>query len=98
MNKISRIIFLLLLTFVALQTSAQTNVKVGDILCTDGTYLTPVEYLSSNKTADGVVFWIEPDGKKGYVFHTKKSKMYQMFPSEQPIEGFHITIMFIQIV
>ncbi len=38
-----------------------SEVKIGDILCADGSILDTAEFKLSGKTAEGVVFWISPD-------------------------------------
>lgn len=40
------------------------TVKIGDILCTDGTTVSPAEFAASGRTADGIVFFIDdPEGR-----------------------------------
>ena len=59
---------------VTLQASA-TNVyvapmvAVGDILCTDGTYVKPSAFAASGKTALGVVFYVDNTGEHGWAVH-----------------------------
>lgn len=58
-----------LLLFIALLfpllASAQA-VSIGDILCTDGTTVKPSAYLSSGKTAEGIVFYVDQSGQEGW--------------------------------
>jgi len=44
-------------------------VSVGDILCTDNTTVKPTEFLSSGKTALGVVFHVDNSGLHGWAIH-----------------------------
>jgi hypothetical protein len=43
------------------------RVKIGDILCTDGSILDTADFIISGKTAEGVVFWISPDETEAWV-------------------------------
>ena len=40
------------------------DVRIGDILCTDGSTVSPEQFASSGKTADGIVFYV--DGTEGH--------------------------------
>jgi len=44
-------------------------VAVGDILCTDGDIVKPVDYPASGKTAQGVVFYVDNTGAHGWAVH-----------------------------
>ncbi len=44
---------------------------IGDIYCTDKSVVKPEEFLSSGKTAMGVVFWVHPNGKNGWIVALK---------------------------
>ena len=49
--------------------SAQQTVHIGDILCTDGSTVTPNDFNSSGKTAMGVVFFVDDSGEHGWAVH-----------------------------
>ena len=57
--------FLSLLLALPLLLSAQQTVRIGDILCTDGSTVSVSEFPSSGKTAMGVVYFIDPSGLNG---------------------------------
>lgn len=61
------IIFFLL--FISFQTFAQVPVSIGDILCTDGTIIKPNDYATSNKTALGIVFYVDDSEQHGWAVH-----------------------------
>jgi hypothetical protein len=42
------------------------NVNIGDILCTDGSIISPDGYLSSGRTAKGVVFYVDESNQHGW--------------------------------
>ena len=42
------------------------SVKIGDILCTDGSTVSVAEYPTSGKTAEGVVFYVDNSGRHGW--------------------------------
>lgn len=44
-------------------------IVVGDILCTDGTIVKPVDYANSGKTAMGIVFYVDNTGAHGWAVH-----------------------------
>ena len=62
-TKILYIILTLLLAPVCLL--GQT-VKIGDILCTDGSTVSREEYASSGRTAEGIVFYVDKSGEHGW--------------------------------
>ena len=39
---------------------------VGDVLCTDGTWVAPSDYAASGKTAQGVIFYVDASGYHGW--------------------------------
>lgn len=41
------------------------SVQIGDILCTDGTTVSPSQYSTSGKTAMGIVFYIDSNNTEG---------------------------------
>nr|MCR5660255.1 hypothetical protein [Bacteroidales bacterium] len=41
-------------------------VNIGDILCTDGSTVRSDEYASSGKTAQGIVFYVDNTGQRGW--------------------------------
>ena len=45
------------------------HVAVGDILCTDNTFVKPADYASSGKVAMGVVFYVDNSGGHGWAIH-----------------------------
>lgn len=45
------------------------NVNIGDILCTDGSIVSPDGYLSSGRTAKGVVFYVDESNQHGWAVH-----------------------------
>ncbi len=49
------------------------RIKVGDIYCTDGTILHPDEFAKSNKTAEGVVVYLDDTGEHGAITNLTKS-------------------------
>ncbi len=61
--KRASIIILSLLLALPLLLSAQQAVHIGDILCTDGSTVSPNEFPSSGKTAMGVVYHVDPTGR-----------------------------------
>lgn len=42
------------------------SVKIGDILCTDGSTVSAAAFPSSGKTAEGVVFYVDNSGQHGW--------------------------------
>ena len=44
-------------------------VAVGDIYCSDGSIIRPVDFAASGKTAEGVVFWVDESGHHGWIVH-----------------------------
>lgn len=42
------------------------NVRIGDILCTDGNTVRPEQFAASGKTAEGIVFYIDNTGTQGW--------------------------------
>ena len=58
-----------LLLFITLQAFAQVPVSIGDILCTDGTFIKPNDYASSGKTALGIVFFVDESEQHGWAVH-----------------------------
>ena len=42
------------------------EVKIGDILCTDGSTVSPEQFASSGKIAQGVVFYVDNTGQQGW--------------------------------
>lgn len=46
--------------------SAQQNVNIGDIVCTDGSIVKPELYASSGKTANGIVFYVDSSNQHGW--------------------------------
>ena len=42
------------------------NVKIGDILCTDGSTISAVDFPSSGRTAEGIVFYVDNTGTHGW--------------------------------
>lgn len=57
----------LLLAFLLLPLIAiSQNVNIGDILCTDGSIISPDGYLSSGRTAKGVVFYVDESNQHGW--------------------------------
>jgi hypothetical protein len=42
------------------------SVSIGDILCTDGTTIKPTDFPTSGKTAEGIVFYVDNSGLKGW--------------------------------
>ena len=41
-------------------------VRIGDILCTDGSTVRPGQFAASGKTADGIVFFVDGNNKEGW--------------------------------
>ena len=77
---------------VTLQASA-TNayvaplIAVGDILCTDGTYVKPSAFAASGKTALGVVFYVDNTGEHGWAVHLNDQELSAAWtPSEQYVD------------
>jgi hypothetical protein len=77
---------------VTLQASA-TNVyvapliAVGDILCTDGTYVKPSAFAASGKTALGVVFYVDNTGEHGWAVHLNDQELSAAWsPSAQYVD------------
>lgn len=64
MKKTKSFILSLLLAL-PLLLSAQQTVRIGDILCTDGSTISVSEFPSSGKTAMGVVYYLDPSGLNG---------------------------------
>ena len=42
------------------------TVKIGDILCTDGSTVRPEQYAASGRTAEGIVFYVDRAGTHGW--------------------------------
>ena len=42
------------------------NVRIGDILCTDGSTVRPEQFASSGKTAEGIVFFVDDIDHQGW--------------------------------
>lgn len=54
--------------------------EIGDILCTDGTVVSPENYATSGKTAKGIIFFIDPQNtSQGLVVALKDA-------SEEPVK------------
>lgn len=49
--------------------TGEGSVSVGDIYCSDGKIVSLREYIASDKVAEGVVFWVQPDRKHGWIVH-----------------------------
>ena len=64
MKKTKNFILSLLLAL-PLFLSAQQTVRIGDILCTDGSTVSVSQFPSSGKTALGVVYFVDPSGLSG---------------------------------
>jgi len=47
-------------------TTAELPASVGDILCTDGSWVSPDNYSVSGKTAYGVIFFLDETGEHGW--------------------------------
>ena len=45
---------------------------VGDILCTDGTWVSPSDYATSGKTAMGVIFHVDDSGYHGWAVNLQE--------------------------
>lgn len=69
-------------TDVVLQASATVGtaapvIAVGDILCTDGTFVKPSAWSSDlGKTAMGVVFYVDNSGEHGWAVHLHDQETY----------------------
>lgn len=59
-------IYLLAILILLSSLSFGQNVRIGDILCTDGSTVSPEQYPSSGKTAEGVVFYVDNSGTQGW--------------------------------
>lgn len=44
-------------------------VSIGDILCTDNTFVTPSDWPAAGKTAMGIVFYVDNTGEHGWAMH-----------------------------
>ena len=42
------------------------TVNIGDILCTDGSTVSKADFPTSGKTAEGIVFFVDPSGQSGW--------------------------------
>ena len=62
MKKLS---ILTLALFIAQVLTGQ-SARIGDILCTDGSTISKEDYPASGKTAEGVVFYVDPAGTHGW--------------------------------
>lgn len=64
------LIFLTAMLMVGQLSTAQPDnppyAAIGDILCTDGTYISPDDYAASGKTAMGVIFYVDKTGRHGW--------------------------------
>lgn len=65
MKRIKNFILSLLLALPILL-SAQQTVHIGDILCSDGSTVNPNEFVSSGKTAKGIVTFVDDSGEHGW--------------------------------
>ena len=45
------------------------SVSIGDILCTDGSTVRPEQFISSGKTAKGIVFYVDNTNQHGWAVH-----------------------------
>lgn len=53
-------------------------VAIGDILCTDNTTVKPEKYNVSEKTAKGIVFWVDKSGLHGWAVNPRGSGTSQL--------------------
>lgn len=69
---------------------------VGDILCSDGTYVSPTNYASSGKTASGVLFWVNNGSIPGVtddywivgLTHINRTRIWGYDTLDYPIPNF----------
>lgn len=45
------------------------TVNIGDILCTDGSIVSPEQYATSGRTAKGIVFYVDETNQHGWAVH-----------------------------
>ncbi len=59
------------------------TVNIGDILCTDGTTVSPTEFAASGRTAEGIVFYVDKNGQHGWAvnLHTDAVDTHWVDPS-----------------
>lgn len=46
-------------------------VRIGDILCTDGSTVNPEQFAASGKTAMGIVFYVDNNGQQGWAVNLR---------------------------
>ena len=52
-------------------------VAIGNILCTDGSVVSPSDWPVSGKTAMGIVFYVDSTGEHGWAVHLQNHGSYQ---------------------
>ena len=52
-------------------------VAIGNILCTDGSVVSPSDWQVSGKTAMGIVFYVDSTGEHGWAVHLQNHGSYQ---------------------
>lgn len=62
-------VFLLLANILSFIICMGQSVNIGDILCTDGSFVTPNQFPSAGKTAKGVVFYVDKTNQHGWAVH-----------------------------
>lgn len=52
-------------------------VAVGDIFCTDNSFVKPVDWPVEGKTAQGIVFYVDNTGQHGWAVHLQEQDFYK---------------------
>ena len=51
---------------------AANPASVGDVFCTDGTWVSPNDYVSSGKTALGIIFFVDSINRSGWILNLQE--------------------------
>ena len=66
------------------------GVRVGDILCTDDTFVKPSDWPVSGKTAKAVVFYVDGTGQHGWAVHLQNTSSKKEWSKENvAMPGLH---------
>lgn len=76
----------LILVLYCLNSIAQI-VNIGDILCTDGSTVSREAFLSSGKTAKGIVFYVDDTNQHGWALHLTYQGAKLWSPENHDIPG-----------
>lgn len=63
------------------------TVNIGDILCTDGSIVSPEQYATSGRTAKGIVFYVDETDQHGWAVHLNYQGSVLWSPDFHDIPG-----------